>query len=142
MQFWVLLVYKVPPQPSARRVYVWRKLKRLGAVLLHDSVWVLPANDRTREHFQWLASEIVEMEGEAFVWETRLTLVGQDEILIKQFTNLVEVEYSELLTGLSKPDVDLEALSRRYQQVKSRDYFQSEMGERVRQAIITARGGR
>jgi hypothetical protein len=142
MQFWVLLVYKVPPQPSARRVYVWRKLKRLGAVLLHDSIWVLPANDRTREHFQWLASEIVEMEGEAFVWETRLTLVGQDEILIKQFTNLVEVEYSELLTGLSKPDVDLEALSRRYQQVKSRDYFQSEMGERVRQAIITARGGR
>jgi hypothetical protein len=142
MQFWVLLVYKVPPQPSARRVYVWRKLKRLGAVLLHDSVWVLPANDRTREHFQWLASEIVEMEGEAFVWETRLTLMGQDEILIKQFTDSVEVEYSEILTGLSEPEGDLEALSRRYQQVKSRDYFQSEMGERVRQAIITARGGR
>jgi hypothetical protein len=142
MQFWVLLVYKVPPQPSARRVYVWRKLKRLGAVLLHDSVWVLPANDRTREHFQWLASEIVEMEGEAFVWETHLTLVGQDEILIKQFTDSVEVEYSEILTGLSEPECDLEALSRRYQQVKSRDYFQSEMGERVRQAIITARGGR
>lgn len=142
MQFWVLLVYKVPPQPSARRVYVWRKLKRLGAVLLHDSVWVLPANDRTREHFQWLASEIVEMEGEAFVWETHLTLVGQDEILIKPFTDSVEVEYSEILTGLSEPEYDLEALSRRYQQVKSRDYFQSEMGERVRQAIITARGGR
>jgi hypothetical protein len=82
------------------------------------------------------------MKGEAFVWETRLTLVGQDEILIKQFTDSVEVEYSEILTGLSEPECDLEALSRRYQQVKSRDYFQSEMGERVRQAIITARGGR
>lgn len=27
---WVLLTYKVPRQPAASRVYVWRKLKRLG----------------------------------------------------------------------------------------------------------------
>jgi hypothetical protein len=54
---WLLLLYKVARQPSARRVYIWRKLKRLGALLLHDAAWVLPATPRTREQFQWLAAE-------------------------------------------------------------------------------------
>lgn len=63
MNQWLLLVYKVPNEPSARRVYVWRKLKRLAALLLHDTVWILPATAYTREQFQWLAAEILEMEG-------------------------------------------------------------------------------
>ncbi|HEV2458330.1 MAG TPA: Chromate resistance protein ChrB, partial [Ktedonobacterales bacterium] len=74
MHQWVLLVYKVPPEPSARRVYVWRKLKRLGAILLHDAVWVLPATPATREQFQWLATEIEELAGSALVWEATLRL--------------------------------------------------------------------
>ena len=55
---WVLLVYKIPREPTASRAAVWRKLKRLGALLLHDAVWVLPATPWTREQFQWLAVEI------------------------------------------------------------------------------------
>jgi len=39
---WVVLVYKIPREPAAGRVSVWRKLKRLGALLLHDAVWLLP----------------------------------------------------------------------------------------------------
>jgi hypothetical protein len=42
-RLWVLLVYKVPREPTSSRAYVWRKLKRLGALLIHDAVWVLPA---------------------------------------------------------------------------------------------------
>ncbi len=49
---WVLLVYKIPREPTASRAQVWRKLKRLGALLLHDAVWVLPATPWTREQFQ------------------------------------------------------------------------------------------
>ncbi len=52
MQAWMLLHYKLPREPTAPRVYVWRKLKRLGALLLHDAVWVLPATPSTRENFQ------------------------------------------------------------------------------------------
>ena len=40
---WVLLVYKIPREPTSSRAVIWRKLKRLGALLLHDAVWVLPA---------------------------------------------------------------------------------------------------
>ena len=73
-KLWVLLVYKIPREPTASRAQVWRKLKRLGALLLHDAVWVLPATPWTREQFQWLAVEIGELGGEAHLWESHLLL--------------------------------------------------------------------
>src|SRR5262249_30542969 len=94
---WALLLYKVPPEPTARRVYVWRKLKRLGAILLHDAVWVLPATPYTREQYQWLAAEIEEMEGSAMVWEARLSLDEQDSALVERFLAQAEVGYREIL---------------------------------------------
>src|SRR5882672_6873760 len=120
---WMLLVYKVPNAPTSGRVFVWRKLKKLGAILLHDSVWVLPATPRTREQLRWLANEITELKGEATVWESRLTLGIDEEKLIGQFTEAVELEYREILAGLKKKIRDLAALSRQYQQAKMQDYF-------------------
>jgi hypothetical protein len=139
MGSWLLLVYNVPSNPSAHRVYAWRKLKSLGAILLHDAAWVLPANSHTREQFQWLAVEIVERGGEAHLWEAALLLEGQAQKLIGQFSDQVESAYREILEALEKADADLAALSRRYQQVKSQDYFQSESGLRVREALLKAR---
>ncbi len=140
MHTWVLLHYKIPREPSAPRVYVWRKLKRLGALLMQDAVWVLPATPRTQEELQWLAVEIGEQGGAASVWEARLTLAGQDEALVRQFLAQVEAEYRALLADLAGADPDLAALSRRYQQAQGQDYFHSDLGQRVRVALLTARG--
>jgi hypothetical protein len=137
---WLLLVYKVPSEPSARRVYVWRKLKRVGAILLHDAVWVLPMTDRTREQLQWLAAEINEMEGEAMLWESALVLAGQEEVLVQQFVAQAESAYQEILTELTRENTDVEALARRYQQIKTQDYFQSPLGPQARDALKSARG--
>jgi hypothetical protein len=137
---WLLLLYKAPLGPSARRVSVWRKLKRLGAVLLHDAVWVLPATERTREQFQWLAAEIIELEGEALVWEATLAQPGQAEALTRQFLAQVEPGYAALLDELGRDGADLAALSRRYQHLQAGDYFRSPLGETVRAALLTARG--
>src|SRR5216110_2805683 len=109
---WMLLVYKVPNEPTAARVYVWRKLKRLAAVLLHDAVWVLPATPHTREQLRWLAAEIVELNGEATVWESRLA-TGDEDRLVDQFASAVESAYREVLAGMKSKDADLAALSRR-----------------------------
>jgi hypothetical protein len=136
----MLLVYKVPNDPTAGRVYVWRKLKKLGAILLHDAVWVLPATPQTREQLRWLASEIVELDGEATVWESRLA-TGDEDRLMDQFVAAIEPAYREILAGMKAKDGDLAALSRRYQQIKVQDYFDSELGRRVREALIAAKGG-
>jgi hypothetical protein len=137
---WVALVYKVPREPSASRVYVWRKLKQLGAVSLQDAVWMLPATPRTREQFQWLASEIAELEGEVTFWESDLIYASDEAALLCHFTEPVEAGYKELLTALKRSGPNLAELSVRYQELRSRDYFQSKLGEKVREALISPKG--
>ncbi len=138
---WVLLVYKIPREPTSSRAAVWRKLKRLGALLLHDAVWVLPATPWTREQFQWLTVEIGELGGEAYLWESRLLLNGQADALVQQFQARVDAAYQEILGELEQQDADLVVLSRKYQQVRAQDYFHSALGTHVRERLMRARGG-
>ena len=138
---WVLLVYKIPREPTASRAQVWRKLKRLGALLLHDAVWVLPATPWTREQFQWLTVEIGELGGEAYLWESHLLLNGQAYALVQQFQARVNAAYQEILDELEQENADLVALSRTYQQVRAQDYFHSALGTQVRERLMSARGG-
>jgi hypothetical protein len=137
---WLLLVYKVPSEPTARRVYVWRKLKRLGAVLLHDSAWVLPATPYTREQLQWLAAEITEMAGDAMLWDAQAVSPQQDEGLTRQFSEQADAAYEEIRAALDQDGADLAALSRRYQQTRLIDYFGSDVGQRVKEALISGTG--
>lgn len=140
-QSWMLLVYKVPREPTALRATVWRRLKRLGALLVHDAVWVLPATDWTREQFQWLAVEIGELGGEVYLWESQLLMNGQEETLVQQFLERIESIYRDILAELEQADADLVALSRKYQQTRAQDYFQSPLGIQVRDRLLAARGG-
>jgi hypothetical protein len=139
-RIWLLLAYKMPRDPTAGRVAVWRKLKQLGAVALQDAVWVLPSTPQTREQFQWLAAEIQEFEGEATLWESRLLADAMERRMIAQFSEPVESAYRDILRDLKKKRRDLISLSKRYQQILTRDYFRSELGKKVRAALVTAQG--
>jgi hypothetical protein len=66
---WLLLVHQVPPKPDALRARVSRRLQRLGAVPIKNSVYVLPNVEESREDAGWLRAEIVEAGGEALVCE-------------------------------------------------------------------------
>jgi len=138
---WLLLVYRIPREPTAGRVYVWRKLKQLGAVAIQDAIWVLPQTPRTQEQFQWLAAEITEVKGEAMLWEAEQLYATDEDGLRRQFIEPVEAEYREILTALKRKDRDLADLSRRYQQAQVRDYFASELGKTVRDRLLSAQGG-
>jgi hypothetical protein len=140
MTTWLLLTYTLPVEPSALRVKIWRKLKRTGALLLQDALWVLPATPRTQEQYQWLAAEISEMGGMVSYWEAQLVMGITDETLISQFQEQVEAGYGNLLKQIESGASDLESIARQYQQVLSKDYFRSASGQRVRQAILEARG--
>jgi hypothetical protein len=39
---WLVLVVRVPADPSRHRVAVWRELRRAGAVLMGQGVWAVP----------------------------------------------------------------------------------------------------
>src|SRR5687768_10357458 len=57
---WLLLVHQIPPKPDAFRARVSRRLQRLGAVAIKNSVYVLPNREESREDAQWLCGEIAE----------------------------------------------------------------------------------
>ena len=115
-------------------------MKRLGAVLLDDAVWVLPDQPRTAEQFQWLAAEIQELGGEVYSWRAT-RLFGQDEdALTQQFNEQVNKVYSGLLEQLEKKRPDLAEISRQYQQTVSQDFFKSILGLQVREKLMSKRG--
>lgn len=140
MSSWLLLHYKLPNKPSALRVYIWRKLKRLGAILLHEAVWVLPDLPRTAEQIQWLAAEIEERGGNAFYWKASSLLEAQEESVLRQFQEQVDAVYSDLLKRLEKARPDLQEISREYQLAASQDFFHSKLGLLVREKLSSKRG--
>jgi len=139
---WLLLVYRVPREPTASRVYVWRKLKQLGAAALQDAVWVLPATSRTQEQFQWLAAEIVELGGEATLFASEVLFASDADSLAEKFKQPVRETYQEILAALKRKNRDLATLAQRFQQAQAQDYFQLEMGAEVRAKLLAARGNK
>jgi hypothetical protein len=68
---WVLLAYRLPREPSAPRLAVWRRLKRLGVEQLLDGLVCLPLDSRNREQLEWVAEEVIEQGGDASIWIAR-----------------------------------------------------------------------
>lgn len=93
---WILLSSRLPREPSRLRLAAWRRLKRLGAVLLHDAIWILPDDPRTREAFEWLAEEAEEQGGSGFVWQGIALSPEQDRRLVDQFRRQADLRYAEI----------------------------------------------
>jgi len=68
-------------------------------------------------------------------------LNGQADALAQQFQARVDAVYQEILNEVEREDAELVVLSRKYQQVRAQDYFHSELGIRVRERLMSARGG-
>src|SRR5262245_39282896 len=68
---WLLLLYFLPSTHAQARVQAWRRLQRIGAVLLKHSAYVLPHSPESREDFEWIRNEIVSAGGQALVLVSR-----------------------------------------------------------------------
>ena len=64
---WLLLIHQIPPKPEYLRVKIWRRMQRIGAVAVKNSVYALPKNEEALEDFQWVLREIVEGGGEGSI---------------------------------------------------------------------------
>src|ERR671939_873032 len=92
-QDWILLIHQLPPKPTNLRVRTWRKLQRLGAISIKNSVYVLPFNEKTHEDFQWLKQEIESAGGEATVFRARSVEGATDDEIVATFRRLRDEEY-------------------------------------------------
>ncbi len=63
---WLLFIHQLPPKPDYLRVKTRRRLRRLGAVAIKQTVYALPSSDEAFEDLEWLRQEI-EAEGGSVV---------------------------------------------------------------------------
>ncbi|MDQ2886948.1 MAG: hypothetical protein M3Y39_12805 [Chloroflexota bacterium] len=89
---WLQLTYKVPSEPSQKRVWVWRRLQNMGAYALQNSVYLLPFSEEVEKRFRQLAQEIREMGGDASVFSV-IPLDASDERRIQH--TLLEARNNE-----------------------------------------------
>ncbi len=136
MPAWVLLTYRVPREPSAARVFVWRRLQRLGAIRLHDAAWVLPRTPFTLEQAQWLATEIQGLHGDAIVWLAEPFPHAADAGLVRAFTDRADRAFAGIALRAARPRRNPTALAREFRAACARDYFQSTGRERARAALL------
>src|ERR1700730_19320228 len=94
---WLLLTYKVPPEPAKKRIALWRKIKSLGAVYVQNGVCLLPKTDDHQRRLKIIENEIAEMEGEAVLQETVGLDRVQEEKLIARFNADRNEAYEEFL---------------------------------------------
>lgn len=133
---WLLLVYKLPREPSRHRVAVWRKLKALGALYLQDGAVALPEGAFTREQLEWLQLRVREAGGEATLWEATPNTVAEREGLVETFRASREEAYGEIIEAAGRLRrkaalggrgllEDLKKLERELRAERRRDYFRS-----------------
>ena len=139
---WVLLAYRLPREPSTPRIALWRKLRRLGAVQLVDGLVALPASARTREQLEWLADEVVDAGGEAWVWVARAGSQAQERALLARMAAAVGEEY-EAVRAEAHAAVEgdggtrrlVERLRRELHRIEARDHASPQAHERARRAV-------
>ena len=127
---WLFLIHQIPPKPDYFRVKVRRRLQRLGAVALKNSVYVLPYQAETREDFEWLVREIQAEGGEATLCRGALLAGTSDEEVKAMFRHERETDYGAIerdaraLVGRGEPTEDeLVRLRRRLEETGRIDHF-------------------
>ena len=93
---WLVLLYQFPKGPDTRRVRMWRRLQRIGAVAIKNSVYVLPNNEQTQEDFQWLLADLSSNGADAAILESRFLDGMNDHDVRELFDAVRRADYEEL----------------------------------------------
>ena len=151
---WLLLVYRVPPEPSRLRAAVWRRLKSLGAIYLQNSAAALPVSVGAERALRKLRSEILDMGGTAVLLSCAV-LAGAAEVHAA-FQAARDDEYEEIVdrcedflaqvkkehvanhytyAELEENEVDLDKLQKWFARVRERDVFGADGREAAEKAL-------
>ena len=142
---WLLLIHQIPPKPDYFRVKVRRRLQRIGAVALKNSVYLLPRREETREDFEWLVREIMADGGEATLCQGALLAGIGDEEIRTMFRSEREEEYTTIerdaraLSESGEPsDEELARLRRRLDETERVDFFGAPGRDAAERALADA----
>ena len=132
---WLVLTWRLPAASSTPRVATWRSLQRLGAVSLTPGAVVVPYSEHLLEQLEWIAEDIDQRGGEAYVLPvTELRESDEEEIRRRMRAERAE-EYGRLREAAemlvrgpaqkARYDRDLAALQRGLARAIEKDHFAS-----------------
>lgn len=153
---WILFIYSLPSQPSRKRAYVWRELKKLGAVNLHHGVAIVPRRPDLEERMAVMSQRVEREGGSADLIFSPQFADRRAEDLIQDFQEERAAEYRELyhacarflrdvledvdadefgFPGVSNLESELARLKRWDEQIRARDYFNAPGSDRVEEML-------
>jgi hypothetical protein len=141
---WLLITYKVPPEPAAKRVAMWRRLKGMGAVYLQNGVCLLPKTDDHARRLKMIENDVALMGGDAVLLETVALDRAQHDKVVARFKADRDDAYRELIdkcedfeaeiqketanrhftyAELEENDLDLKKLQDWLEKIKKLDFY-------------------
>jgi hypothetical protein len=158
---WLLFTYWLPPEPSRKRVSVWRQLKKIGALSTEGGGWLLPKNESLLATMADIADSVAKMGGITYLYTAIHFSKAQEERAIAKYQQEREREYSEITTECQKAqrhiereykaqqfnieeveelEGDLEKIKRWYSEAKKRDFWEVAARNEVEKLIIEVEG--
>jgi hypothetical protein len=141
---WLIINYNLPTEPSRHRVAIWRRLKKIGAINIQQSMWILPNNEENYLVLQKISQDIESNEGESLLMKSIFFEEKHEERVISLFNSIRDEEYMELIREcdkylkeiekeiiiekftfpeLEEEEAELEKLLSWYKKIEARDLF-------------------
>jgi len=155
---WLLLSVTTGNEASLR-VFVWRQLRKLGAVYLHQSVCLLPDRPEVGTRLRPVLGRVRDQDGRARLIPVRIS--GEDnQSLIDEQRRDRDTEYREVVdrvpqflaeiemetargratyTEVEESEADLERFEKWLAAIADRDYFEAAAGAEARSAVRRCR---
>ena len=150
---WLVLIYRVPSEPSRLRSTLWRRFKSLGAIYLQNAAVALPASATAERALRKLRREIIDMSGTAILMSCDV-LAGEADVHAA-FQAARSDEYEEIVdrcgdflaqvkayaeshvtyAELKKNEVELVKLRNWLARVRERDVFGADGRQAAEQAV-------
>ena len=149
---WLLLLFSLPTNRNTERVAVWRRLKKMGAVQIKTSTYLLPDEPAQYEQFQWLAQQIRDYGGDSTLVRAQEIEGLSKEKVIAMFNEARAKGYGELrkslqgfITRRKKMDAEggaseLQRLMRQFREIRAVDFFDSPRGHDIAMLLRRAEG--
>jgi len=159
---WLVLFYKIPSDSSTSRVYIWRQIKKLGAIYMQDGGVILPYSKENMVSFKKLNDKIKELNGDPTILVSSFFDSEKEKAIIEEFNNTRNLEYKEVLEQcghffaelkketekqnftseeLEEIEEEFEKLKNWYEKIKKRDFFNASMSERVNETLMKCQKG-
>lgn len=147
---WAAMSYSLPAEPSKNRVYVWRKLRELGAAPVGHGIAALPKSSKKVPELVVLCERVKELGGEAAMIEMTFVSARDEQTLVRKFRELSEQEYTALLEHCDKllqritgspvraddeTGEEIRRMVRQYGRVRGRNHFGTALETELRRRI-------